>query len=95
MFSELSSHSGSKEYESMAHLLFSFAGWTYEKWVDQQYTDPKRIVNSNFCFSIWEPKRIVELDFEKSTSANDNWFWTGNNDGMAQKYTDRHGFLAA
>ena len=39
MFSELSGHSGSKEYESMAHLLFSFAGWTYEKWMDQQYTD--------------------------------------------------------
>jgi len=31
MFSELSGHSGSKEYEGMAHLLFSFAGWTYEK----------------------------------------------------------------
>jgi len=39
MFSELFGHSGSKEYESMAHLLFSFAGWTYEKWMDQQYTD--------------------------------------------------------
>ena len=39
-FSELSGHSGSKEYESMAHLLFSFAGWTYEKRMDQQYTDP-------------------------------------------------------
>jgi len=39
MFSELSGHSGSKEYEGMAHLLFSFAGWTYEKWMDQQYTD--------------------------------------------------------
>ena len=23
----------------MAHVLFSFAGWTYEKWMDQQYTD--------------------------------------------------------
>jgi len=31
MFSELSGHSGSKEYKSMAHLLFYFAGWTYEK----------------------------------------------------------------
>jgi len=62
---------------------------------------PKRIVNSNFCFSIWEPKRIVELDFrfsfwsgssktnsEKSTSANDNWFWSGDGERMAQKYTD-------
>ena len=39
MFSELSGHSGSKKYESMAHVLFSFAGWTYEKWMDQQYTD--------------------------------------------------------
>ena len=39
MFPELSGHSGSKEYESMAHLLFSFAGWTYEKRMDQQYTD--------------------------------------------------------
>ena len=39
MFSELSGHSGSKEYESKAHLLFSFAGWTYEKRMDQQYTD--------------------------------------------------------
>ena len=63
---------------------------------------PKRIVNSNFCFSIWEPKRIVELDFrfsfwsgssktnsEKSTSANDNWFWSGDGERMAKKYTDR------
>ena len=65
---------------------------------------PKRIVNSNFCFSIWEPKRIVELDFrfsfwsgssktnsEKSTSANDNWFWSGDGEWMAEKYTDRAG----
>ena len=38
-FSELSGHSGSKEYESMAHVLLSFVGQTYEKWMDQQYTD--------------------------------------------------------
>ena len=37
-FSGLSGHSGSKEYEILAHDLFSFAGWTYEKWMDQQYT---------------------------------------------------------
>ena len=41
MFSELSGHSGSKKYKSMAHVLFSFVGWTYEKWMDQQYTDQK------------------------------------------------------
>ena len=39
MFSELSGHSGSKKYESMAHVLLSFVGQTYEKWMDQQYTD--------------------------------------------------------
>ena len=39
MFSELSGHSGGNKYKSMAHVLFSFAGWTYEKWMDQQYTD--------------------------------------------------------
>jgi len=63
---------------------------------------PKLIVNSNFCFSIWEPKWIVELDFcysfwsgtsktniEKSTSTNDNWFWSSDGKRMAQKYTDR------
>ena len=39
MFSELSGHSGGNKYKSMAHVRFSFAGWTYEKWMDQQYTD--------------------------------------------------------
>ena len=48
-FSGLSGHSGSKEYEILAHDLFSFAGWTYEKWMDQQYTDP--LYSSFFHFS--------------------------------------------
>jgi len=39
MFSELSGYSGSKKYESMAHVLLSFVGRTYEQWMDQQYTD--------------------------------------------------------
>ena len=47
MFSELSGHSDGKKYKSMAHVLFSFAGWTYEKWMDQQYTDPFSLVISN------------------------------------------------
>ena len=67
---------------------------------------PQRTVNSNFRFSIWEPKRIVELDFrfsfwsgtsktnsKKSTSANDNWFWSGDGERMAQKYMDPAGPL--
>ena len=41
MFSELSGHSGGNKYKGMANVLFSFAGWTYEKWMDQQYTDQK------------------------------------------------------
>jgi len=40
MFSELSGHSSSKKHASMAHVLFSFAEWTYEKWMGQQNTDP-------------------------------------------------------
>jgi len=33
--SELSGHSGSKEYESMAHVLLPFVGQTYGTWMDQ------------------------------------------------------------
>ena len=48
MFSELSGHSGGNKYKSMAYVLFSFAGWTYEKWMDQQYTDHRLPVDFKF-----------------------------------------------
>ena len=48
MFSELSGHSSSKKYEIMAHVLFSFAEWTYEKWMGQQYADP-------VFLQVWRP----------------------------------------
>ena len=54
----------------------------------------------NFRFSIWErnPKQIVKHfsignGSSKTNSENEVWlmtirFWTGDDDGMAQKYTD-------
>ena len=63
---------------------------------------PNRIANSNFCYSIWKPKRILEVDFRfsfwsgssktnsgKSTPVNDNWFWSGDGERMAEKYTEQ------
>ena len=47
---------------------------------------PKRIVKYNFCFSIWE--RSSKTNGEKLGVVNDNWFWTGDDDGMAQRYTN-------
>ena len=43
------------------------------------------IVTSAFRFGSGSSK----TNSEKSTCANDNWFWTGDGDRMAQKYTDR------
>jgi len=61
MFSELSGHSGSKKYESMPHVLLSFVGRTYEKWMDQQYTDHRRAMQVNFLLSDLEPLLQVEF----------------------------------
>ena len=60
MFSELSGHSGGNKYKSMAHVLFSFAGWTYEKWMDQQYTDHEWKSQVNFSLPVLEPLLRVE-----------------------------------
>jgi len=51
MFSELSGHSGSKEYERMTHRAAFFVGRTYEKWMDQQYTD---LLRGKQCRSVHE-----------------------------------------
>jgi len=87
------------EAKRIVEVDFYFSFW--------QRSYPKRIVNSNFCYSIWKPKRILEVDFrfsfwsgssktnsEKSTSANDNWFWSGDGERMAEKYTDPGTFTA-
>jgi len=61
MFSGLSGHSGSKKYKSMAHVLFSFVGWTYEKWMDQQYTD-----QYSYIYHVWHD--TVHSDWSRMSS---------------------------
>ena len=63
MFSELSGHSGSKEYESMPHVLLSFVGRTYEKWMDQQYTDRSSEIDIRKSIFV---KRSSVIDIRKS-----------------------------
>ena len=36
---------------------------------------------------------IPKNNSEKSTSGNENWFWSGDGERMAQKYTDPGGRL--